>query len=189
MLCHACEWLGLAPLAARLHARERSRLNSLTVPCRSPPLHFPPSLPPDGLAERVVGRVGELQVTVWPQSPDMFGLASGCKTVDDIVCCADSEHIRNEWLDVFHRLGIDIASKLGADDEDHHQYDEEQQARSRRAEHCAVPATLCDTADEKGLKRGVAACTSARTPPPRLFASIPRSALNSPSPCTRSSQI
>ena len=136
----------------------------------------------------VLARValGELQVTVWPQSPDMFGLASVCKAVDNIVCCADSEHIRNEWLDVFHRMGIDIASKLGADDEDHHQYDEEQQARSRRAEHCAVPATLCDTADEKGLKRGVAACTSARTPPTRLFASIPRSALNSPSPWTGS---
>jgi hypothetical protein len=133
----------------------------------------------------VLARValGELQVTVWPQSPDMFGLASGCNTVDDIVCCADSEHIRNEWLDVFHRLGIDIATKLGADDEE---YDEEQQARSRRAEHCAVPPILCDTADEKGLKRGVAARTSARTPPPRLFASIQRSALNSPSPWTGS---
>jgi hypothetical protein len=90
----------------------------------------------------------------------------------------DSEDIRNEWIAVFRRLGIDVAKKLGASEEEY--LDawfagieihgdalkarlarkvrrlEEQQARARRAEHCAVPALLCDTADQKGLKRSLA---------------------------------
>ena len=125
----------------------------------------------------VLARVplSELQVTLWPHRQELFGLASSCNAVDDdIVCCADSEDIRNEWLAVFQRLGIDVATKLGADDEEYvdswfagikvngdalkarlaHKLQrlEEQQARTRRAEHRAVPALLCDSADEKGLK-------------------------------------
>jgi hypothetical protein len=126
----------------------------------------------------VLARVplSELQVMLWPHRQNLFILASGYNAVDDIVCCADSEDIRNEWLAVFQRLGIDVATKLGADDdyldawlagiEIHgdalkarlvHKLRrlEEQQARARRTEHRAVPALLCDTADEKGLKRGV----------------------------------
>jgi hypothetical protein len=126
--------------------------------------------------------LSELQVTLWPHRQELFGLASGCNTDDDIVCCADSEDIRNEWLAAFQRLGIDVATKLGADDEEYvdswlagieingdalkarlaHKLRrlEEQQARARRAEHRAVPALLCDSADEKGadekgLKRRV----------------------------------
>ena len=128
----------------------------------------------------VLARVplSELQVTLWPHRQEVFGLSSGCNAdddVDDIVCCADSEDIRNEWLAVFKRLGIDVATKLGADDEEYvdawlagikihgdalkarlahklHRL-EEQQARARRAEHGGVPALLCDSADEKDLKR------------------------------------
>jgi hypothetical protein len=127
----------------------------------------------------VLARVplSELQVTLWPHRQEVFGLSSGCNAdddVDDIVCCADSEDIRNEWLAVFKRLGIDVATKLGADDEEYvdswfagikvngdalkarlaHKLLrlEEQQARTRRAEHRAVPALLCDSADEKRLK-------------------------------------
>jgi hypothetical protein len=118
--------------------------------------------------------LSELQVTLWPHRQELFGLASGCNTDDDIVCCADSEDIRNEWLAVFQRLGIDVATKLGADDEEYldswlagieingdalkarlaHKLRtlEEQQARARRVEHRAVPALLCDSADEKGMK-------------------------------------
>ena len=48
-----------------------------------------------------------------------LGLAFGCNAVANIVCCADSEDIQNEWLDAFHRLGIDVATKLGADDEEY----------------------------------------------------------------------
>ena len=103
----------------------------------------------------------ELQVTVWPHRSDLFGLASGFEA-DDIVCCADSEDIRNEWLAFFQRLGIDVATKLGADDElyvlswfvgvEIHgdalksrlactlRRLEEQQARMSDAEHLAVPA-------------------------------------------------
>ena len=127
----------------------------------------------------VLARVplSKLQVMLWPHRQDLFVLASGYNAVDDIVCCADSEDIRNEWLAVFRRLGIDVATKLGADDEDYLDswlagieihgdalkarlaYKlrrlEEQQARARRTEHRAVRALLCDTADEKGLKRGV----------------------------------
>jgi hypothetical protein len=128
----------------------------------------------------VLARVSldKLHVTVWPNRPNLFGLASSCNAVDDIVCCADSEDIRNEWIAVFRRLGIDVATKLGASEEEY--LDawfagieihgdalkarlarkvrrlEEQQARARRAEHCAVPALLCDTADQKGLKRSLA---------------------------------
>jgi hypothetical protein len=124
----------------------------------------------------VLARVplSELQVTLWPHRQELFGLASSCNAVDDIVCCADSEDIRNEWLAVFQRLGIDVATKLGADDEEYldswlagieingdalkarlaHKLRtlEEQQARARRVEHRAVPALLCDSADEKGMK-------------------------------------
>jgi hypothetical protein len=126
----------------------------------------------------VLARVplSELQVTLWHHRQELFGLASSCNAVDDdIVCCADSEDIRNEWLAVFKRLGIDVATKLGADDEEYvdawlagikihgdalkarlahklHRL-EEQQARARRAEHGGVPALLCDSADEKDLKR------------------------------------
>jgi hypothetical protein len=120
--------------------------------------------------------LGKLQVTMWPHRKDLFCLASACDAGDNIVCCADSEDIRNEWLAVFRRLDIDVATKLGADDEEHlcacftgveiHGDAvkarlarklltlEEQQARSWRAEHRPVPAILCDTADEKGLKHG-----------------------------------
>ena len=64
--------------------------------------------------------LSELQVTLWPHRQELFGLASGCCNVDDdIVCCVDSEDIWNEWLAVFQRLGIDVATKLGADDEEH----------------------------------------------------------------------
>jgi hypothetical protein len=124
----------------------------------------------------VLARVplSELQVTLWHHRQELFGLASSCNAVDDIVCCADSEDIRNEWLAVFQRLGIDVATKLGADDEEYldswlagieingdalkarlaHKLRtlEEQQARARRVEHRAVPALLCDSADEKGMK-------------------------------------
>jgi hypothetical protein len=124
----------------------------------------------------VLARVplSELQVTLWPHRQELFGLASGCIVDDDIVCVADSEDIRNDWLAVFQRLGIDVATKLGADDEEYvdswfagikvngdalkarlaHKLLrlEEQQARTRRAEHRAVPALLCDSADEKRLK-------------------------------------
>ncbi len=169
----------------------------------------------------VLARVSldKLHVTVWPNRPNLFGLASSCNAVDDIVCCADSEDIRNELLAVFRRLGIDVATKLGADEEEyldawltgveihgdafkarlarkvrrledqqararrelpsptwlpspavvhaagagddqkreaHDTPASEQQAQARCAEHRAVPAILCDTADEKGLKRGLA---------------------------------
>ena len=69
----------------------------------------------------VLARVplSELQVTLWPHRQELFGLTSGCNVDDDIVCCADSEDIRNEWLAVFQRLGIDVATKLGAYDEEH----------------------------------------------------------------------
>ena len=125
----------------------------------------------------VLARVplSELQVTLWHHRQELFGLASSCNAVDDdIVCCADSEDIRNEWLAVFQRLGIDVATKLGADDKEYldswlagieingaalkarlaHKLRslEEQQARARRAEYRAVPALLCDSADEKGPK-------------------------------------
>ncbi len=129
----------------------------------------------------VLARVplSELQVTLWPHRQEVFGLSSGCSADDDdIVCCADSEDIRNEWLTVFQRLGIDVATKLlSADDEEYvdswlaginihgdalkarlaHKLRrlEEQQARARRAEHRAVPALLCDSADEKDPKRRV----------------------------------
>jgi len=64
--------------------------------------------------------LSELQVTLWPHRQELFGLASGCCNVDDdIVCCVDSEDIWNEWLAVFQRLGIDVATKLGADDEEY----------------------------------------------------------------------
>ena len=132
----------------------------------------------DGKAVLARVPLSELQVTLWPHRPELFGLASGCNAVDDdIVCCADSEDIRNEWLAVFQRLGINVATKLTADDEEYldswlagieingdalkarlaHKLRtlEEQQARARRVEHRAVPALLCDFADEKGLKRGV----------------------------------
>ena len=128
----------------------------------------------------VLARVplSELQVTLWPHRQEVFGLSSGCSADDDdIVCCADSEDIRNEWLTVFQRLGIGVATKLSAGDEEYvdsclaginihgdalkarlaHKLRrlEEQQARARRAEHRAVPALLCDSADEKGPKRRV----------------------------------
>jgi hypothetical protein len=63
--------------------------------------------------------LGKLQVTMWPHRKDLFCLASACDAGDNIVCCADSEDIRNEWLAVFRRLDIDVATKLGADDEEH----------------------------------------------------------------------
>jgi hypothetical protein len=118
--------------------------------------------------------LGELQVTMWPHRKDLFFLASVCDAGDHIVCCADSEHIRNEWLAVFRRLGIDVATKLGDEDEEYLRARftgveihgdalkarllrkvrrlEEQQARAWRAEHRAVPAILCDTG---WLKRGL----------------------------------
>jgi hypothetical protein len=122
--------------------------------------------------------LSELQVTLWPHRQEVFGLSSGCSADDDdIVCCADSEDIRNEWLTVFQRLGIGVATKLSAGDEEYvdsclaginihgdalkarlaHKLRrlEEQQARARRAEHRAVPALLCDSADEKDPKRRV----------------------------------
>ena len=74
-----------------------------------------------GQEKAVLARVSldKLQVTVWPNRPNLFGLASSCNAVDDIVCCADSEDIRNELLAVFRRLGIDVATKLGADEEEY----------------------------------------------------------------------
>jgi hypothetical protein len=54
---------------------------------------------------------------------DLFCLASACDAGDHIVCCADSEDIRNQWRAVFlehgWRLGIDVATKLGADGEEY----------------------------------------------------------------------
>ena len=121
--------------------------------------------------------LGKLQVTTWPHRKDLFCLMSACAAGDDIVCCADSEDIRNEWLAVFRRLDVDVATMLGADEEEHfHAYFtgveihgdalkarlarkvlrlEKQQARSWRAEHRPVSAILCNTADEKGLKHGL----------------------------------
>ncbi len=61
--------------------------------------------------------LGELQVTIWPHRKDLFCLASSCDAGDYIVCCADSEDIRSEWLAVFQEQGIDVATELGADDE------------------------------------------------------------------------
>jgi hypothetical protein len=136
----------------------------------------------DGKAVLARVPLSELHVTLWPHRPELFGLASAVD--DDIVCCADSEDIRNEWLAVFQRLGINVATKLGADDEEYldswlagieingdalkarlaHKLRtlEEQQSRARRAEHRAVPALLCDSADEKGLKRHVVVEASVR---------------------------
>ena len=121
--------------------------------------------------------LGKLQVTTWPHRKYLFCLLSACAAGDDIVCCADSEDIRNEWLAVFRRLDVNIVTMLGADEEEHFRARftgieihgdalkarlarkllrlEKQQARSWRAEHRPVAAILCDTADEKGLKRGL----------------------------------
>ena len=63
--------------------------------------------------------LGKLQVTMWPHHKDLFCLASACDAADNIVCGVNSEDILNEWLAVFRRLDIDVATKLGAYDEEH----------------------------------------------------------------------
>jgi hypothetical protein len=81
----------------------------------------------------------KLQVTVWPNRPNLFGLASDC---NDVVCCTDSEDIRNEWQAVFQQLGVDVATKLPEADD-----------LVDSSKYWAVPAI--DVA-EKGLERGMA---------------------------------
>ena len=80
----------------------------------------------------------KLQVTVWPNRPNLFGLVSDC---NNVVCCTDSEDIQNEWQAVFQQLGVDVATKLPEADN-----------LVDSSKHWAVPAI---DVTEKGLEHGM----------------------------------